>query len=229
VFARADPWPALGWPILAPLFAADAVLVALHIGSKLILGRIPQLVDLDAEGNLPSWWSSAQLLVAGALVAVMVVRNCRTDRRAWILAGLSALLIAMSADEAASFHERFGAYLDLLIARKGSLLSHTGYWPLIIGVPAIAMIGYTLWMCGSIIADGRGCLGRFIAGLAVLFSGAIGVELLNNFKSIDLGDAFEVLEEGLEMLGGSLLVWAAFSLVRRHRSTEAAIRLLRPQ
>jgi hypothetical protein len=219
---------ASGWRVLAALFATDAVLVALHVGARLTLGRVPRLVDLNAEGNIPSWWSSAQLLAAGLLVAVVVLRNWRTDRRAWTLAGLAALLIAMSADETASFHERLGSYLDLLADRRASLFPETGYWPLFIGVPAITVIGYTLWTCASIIAEGRGCLARFVAGLVLLFTGAVGFELLNNLVALDVDGVFEVLEEGLEMLGGSVLAWAAFGLVRRHPSTRAAFHLLRP-
>jgi hypothetical protein len=62
----------------------------------------------------------------------------------------------------------------------------------------------------------------------VLLIGAIGIELLNNWTAVDAGGVFEVAEEGLEMLGGSLLVWAGFGLVQRHPSTAAAFALLRP-
>ena len=214
-----------GLLLLAFLVAVDAGLVALHVASGAFAGRVVHLVDLDGEGNIPSWWSSAKLLLATFLMAMAALRNLRTDRRAWALALLCGVLLAMSLDESASLHERAGTYLDLFLDRRGSIFPDTGYWPLLVGLPAVAAISYVVWLCGSFLAEARDCLGRFIVSLMLLLGAAVGLELLNNIDYAS-GRASEVLEEGVELLGGSLLVWAALGLVQRHPSTAGIFRAL---
>ncbi|RAK60117.1 hypothetical protein DJ021_10020 [Phenylobacterium hankyongense] len=210
------------------LLVADALLTLNHTVWLLAFGRVPNLFDLNGEANIPAWWSSAQLMVAGVIVALVVLRNFRTDRRSWAVAALSAMLILFSMDETASFHERLGQFIDGHLGGKaGTHLWDSGYWPFFIGIPGAIAAGYIVWSSLAFLSSVKGSIGRFAVGLAVLLGAAVGIELLNNSDVPALRTASEILEEALEMVGGSLLVWSACDLILRHPSTaEAAAALL---
>src|SRR5262245_46411453 len=74
-------------------------------GHDNLLGWVP-LFNLDAEGNVSTWFSSILLTVCGGLAGVIaVIKFHRNDqfRREWM--ALSLLFLAMSLDETAAIHE----------------------------------------------------------------------------------------------------------------------------
>lgn len=211
------------------LLVVDLAMAANHLAWLHIFGKVPNLFDVDGEANIPTWWSSAQLFAAALPLALLAFKNHRVDRRSWGVALLSGVILFLSIDETACFHERLGEILDTYLGGKaGTEFSHTGYWPILVGPPAVVAIGYVVWLSMSFLSGVRGATARFIWSFAVLFSGAIGVELLNNLGVSAIRPFVEVLEEGLEMVGGSLLVWSACDLMRRHPSTADAWRALSP-
>jgi hypothetical protein len=214
--------------VLGVLLVADAILTLNHTVWLLAFHHVPNLFDLNGEANIPAWWSSAQLTVAGVIVALVVLRNYRTDRRSWAVAALAAMLVLFSMDETAGFHERLGHFIDGHLGGKaGTRLWDSGYWPLFIGIPGALAAGYVVWSSLSFLSSVRGSIVRFAVSLAVLLGAAVGIELFNNSDVPALKSASEILEEGLEMVGGSLLVWSACDLILRHPSTaEAAAALL---
>lgn len=206
----------LGRWLLPALLAVDTALLVNHAVWTLLLGRIPDLFNLDREANIPTWWSSNQLLVAGLLLAWVAFSAPSSSRSArGSLGPIALLVIGMSLDETVGLHERGGTLLDSYLGGKeGTILSHTGYWPLFLGIPAVLGVGAILWRSASVLAQLGGSVVRLLAAFAVFFGGAVGVELLNNIGGDGLG-SMEMLEEYLEMVGGSLLVWSAWDLLQR--------------
>lgn len=192
------------------LMAVDLMLVVAHLAGFALRGEPYELFDLDLEANVPTWYSGTKFAMAGLLISLQAVSKRSRSLMPVILA---MLFLAMSIDEMASVHERVGQTLArsvfpaMEIRRKGAFL-----WPLLIGLPAIAVIAATF---GVLRAD-HGLPPRMwrqtALGLGVFFTGAVGVELVtfNPVWPIEPGavayHGLVVCEELLEQVGASLLL-----------------------
>jgi hypothetical protein len=157
--------------------------------------------DLDGEGSLAVWFSSASLMLAAAVaVLVYTVRRHKTDDyrgyyRVWLWAALCWL--AMSVDETASLHEGFMGMMTYL---TGTAVYGDGsvWWV----VPYFFVLGAV----GSrLLVDMRTC--RLSSGALLAAGGcyalAVGTQVLGDGLSRAI-----MLEEGAEMVGDVLLLLA---------------------
>ncbi|MCO6415638.1 hypothetical protein JYK14_05530 [Siccirubricoccus sp. KC 17139] len=243
--SRRDPDPAeallprFGGVLLGALLAVDLALVVANLLAFALSGRIPILIYLDEEGNLPAWWSSAKLLLAGLLLALVALRSRRVDRAGWMLGLLAAAFIAMSVDEVSGLHERAGVELDELIGdRTGTAFHRTGLWVFAIGLPAALAMTCGVHRLARFLGQVPGAPRQLLTGICLLMAGAIGVEAAGNFvfpegeveagrlRGTDL--AVICLEEFLEMAGSSVLFWASLQFAARHWSTRGVHDLLVP-
>jgi hypothetical protein len=162
---------------------------------------------VDSEGNLPSWFSASLLFGAGLLFLVIgFCRRYRQDSAAlqWLLMGL--LFVALSSDEAVSFHEKLISPLRSLLNAEG-LLYFTWIVP---GVVVLA--GLALYFAPFV----RHLPGRvragFLLALAIFLAGALGLEALGGAVYETAGSGgllYQMLthtEEFLEMAGVIVLV-----------------------
>lgn len=219
------PWT----PVCCVLMTLSAVVVAVSFVMPHVL-RVPldawaapgrAWFDVGNENNLPTWWNAALLMVAAALASVVACvswngRRAKSPGTAvWWLIGL--LLAALSLDEVASLHERLGRLADAALPGHG----FTYAW-LAVGIPmALALLTGTVFVTRSLAVVPRRLL---LAGLLVLFAGAVGLEAANDIlvRLSDQADAhnphlFHVIyhaEELLELLGACLLVTAPLSSVQ---------------
>src|SRR5688572_12086924 len=95
--------PAVPPRLLLTLVGVDLLLVILHLATN-----ATPVLDLDAEGNVPTWVSSGKLL-AIAVLAVIAWRQEQREpglRHRWLWLLVAALFAGMSLDETASLHER---------------------------------------------------------------------------------------------------------------------------
>jgi len=204
------------------LLLADIVMVALYILDAALAHpyrRFTRLVDLDGEANLPTWYSSGQLLVLGLLLGVFaVVMTDRRDTRSWPFLALAALCLVLSLDEVAQIHERLGSKSDVLLpggSRAGSLVPRTGIWMFLLGPPFLLVV-VLLWRVLAPFLQGRKRVARlYLVGFVVYTASVLGIEILANFVSPGgLASAVQVVCEELgEMLGLTLLVWATVELL----------------
>jgi len=129
--------------VFAVLGAATSVLVELSVlGQSLLFGlghgRLLGFIDgfdVDAETNIPTFFASAQLLLAAGLTGLVAVAAWRSRdrfRRDW--AGLSLLLCGFAIDGFVQLHEQL-ATLPFLPAKSGVLLYA---WVL----PGIVLVGF---------------------------------------------------------------------------------------
>ena len=175
------------------------------------------MFGLDREANLPTWFASSQLLLAGACFLVAAWRP-RDDRRAptasLSLAG--GALVFLSADEAAGFHESVTWVLKRFESLPRFSGDHGLWIPIYGAVGLVALVG-----AGPLVRwlrrERRHAAHLLLLGAVLLVVGAVGVEILSYG---DLRDPSQrhlyvlqvAVEEGLELLGGSLLLLGACRL-----------------
>lgn len=181
--------------------------------------HLDEVIDLDAEGNLPTWFSSFQLaLVAISFwtLATRVRANGRPSRRFLQTCGGAFLLLSI--DETAMFHERITAsvgsrYIDWMPAY---LTAHIGDTIVCLAVVAACFAAAYphfrgLWLLSrrAMLIGGAGCVVYFTGG-AVLET--IGYKMLSAGVSLSLYRVEVAVEEFFEMLGASLLLYAVLLL-----------------
>jgi hypothetical protein len=165
---------------------------------------IIEMLDVDEEANVPTWYSAALLAGAGAM-AWLMGQNADADRRYWY--ALAALLIAFSLDEVAGFHEHANRL------RVGGVFESLAYFWV---VPAGALVVFT----GAVLVpflrrmNPRLRAGVMAAGI-VYVGGALGLELVEAAVLIQPGnietltkEAVATAQEFMEMLGAILFIWA---------------------
>jgi hypothetical protein len=202
--------------------AIDLALTAVYVGIFVLGDPVPGVAhkfDLDGEMNLPTWWASAQWLVAALLLGIVARRAVDPDRtRSWVLALLPLLFLGLSIDEVATVHESLGDLLDVLLpsgTRVGTPLHVTGLWVLLLGLPAIAGIAAMLAAARSLLDERPGVL-LIVFGLGLFLIGALGIETLSNLTTPDTpGAVLQIAsEETVEAVGATVVVWGAWLLTK---------------
>jgi hypothetical protein len=175
-----------------------------------------RVIDLNTEANLPTWWSSTLLLAIGATAAGLWLCERRLGRRRthWLLVALG--FGALSVEEVAGIHERFGYYLDV----SGGVTD----WPLlylpVLGVGAAAL--------ARTLRDlGRPRAIMVLAGLA-LFVGVVVAEVASMWTVAGAGDTLSLgetlFEENSELAGQALVLLAlAWQLTDRVAALELCV------
>ncbi|HDL42089.1 MAG TPA: hypothetical protein ENG98_03665 [Actinobacteria bacterium] len=195
------------------------VIAAVLVGANVVVGVIRQVTDqpftgldvfdLNAEQSIPSWFSSALLLVAAALTAGVAAKS-RT--MTWRWAGLAVMLLLASIDETIAVHER-------LSEPVGNLLNISDSFPFAWVLPFI-VVGAALFptYLGLLRSLDRQYQVLFVLSAAVYLGGAVGLEIIGGFllQSLGPGVATElevIIEESAEMLGMGLLVSSLYQLL----------------
>ncbi len=205
-------------PLVLGLYLGNLALVFLFVANHLLGEPSRQLtlwLDLDGEQNVPTWYTSMQWFLAAALLALFAERL--PARRRFAFAVLPLAFLAMSLDEVIGVHEWLGVKSDTLLAagdRQASLFSANGIWVLVIGLPFVALLGVLLYSLRECFRAAPGALWTIAAGLAIAAVGALGFEMLLNFvPRYGTEEAIlELLEETLEMVGATTVVWGAYAL-----------------
>ena len=209
--------------VIRALFLVDiglalAYLVWFSIGHP--SSTISDLLDLNEERNIPTWYASMQLFLAALLLGIVASRVIDPRRaRTWLVALVPVVIGLMSMEEVATFHERVGELLDVLLpahSRAGTAVSQTGLWVAIIGIPAMVIIAIVLRLVLPVLPTRRGSV-LLAIGLTLLLLGAVGIETLANLVAPEsFGAIVQVsVEEFLEFAGATLIVWGSLDMVLR--------------
>jgi hypothetical protein len=157
--------------------------------------------DLDGEGSLAVWFSSATLMLA-AMVAVLVyaVRRHKTDDyrgyyRVWLWAAMCWMV--MSIDETASLHEGFMGMMTHLtgtpIYGDGSIWWVVPYFFLLGAIGSRLLVDMrTCWLSSTALLGAGGC-----------YALAVGTQVVGDGLTRAV-----MLEEGAEMVGNVLVLLA---------------------
>ena len=200
--------------IVGALLATDLALIAAHLILQLA-GFPVHLLTLSAEQSLPNWYSTAKLLDLAQLLAFLAWAISAATRRArCVLLAPVALFLLLSLEEAVSVHERFERLVVPLLGGSGG---GGRVWSLLLGLPLAAAMAAGGVAYGRLVRPSPPTLAKAAAGAAVFLAGAVAADILADFLA--KGTTARVLaatgEEGGELVGTTLLIWAALDLVVR--------------
>lgn len=203
--------------LVKAFFAADFIVGFPYFVNELIgrpFAKINRLVDLDDEANFPSWYSSVQWAVVAALMGFAVYRlRMRGAKAALPLFVLAGAFLALSLDEIAQVHEKLSIGVSGKVGSgQGALKS---LWLPALGIPLLIVLGVAARRAKSAFDEAPGSLQAFVVGLAVFALGAFGIEPITSLVFHTSGPAYVWVEETMEMLGVTFLLWSAFSLAAR--------------
>jgi hypothetical protein len=185
--------------------------------------------DLNAEGNVPTWYASSLLLLAAALAGYASLACARgadsppgprrfnpwrwPAHRHWLMACL--LLLLMSLDEAAELHEKSILPLRKLVGSNPWL-----YYPWVL--PAVLLVLTVMAASLRFLARLPGRTGLLLVASALAYvAGALGMETLGGWYDSLHGQQnltyalFAAAEETLEMAGVVLFIYAMLDHLKR--------------
>ena len=213
------------------LYAVD-VLIALAFVGHLVFGPIGNAILArqfmpGGEANIPTWYSSMQWALAGGLLVLYAAHASRHLKGGIRLYLPAAAAFALSIDETAQIHEWVGQATDALLpggTRGGTFFATTGIWMLIVVPIAVAA---AVWI-GVLMVDhlraAPSAARLLIGGVAIFLVGAGVVEIASNLaadnRPVQVG--IQIIEELIEMLGTTTVVWGAFLLL-----SESGLRVVR--
>jgi hypothetical protein len=206
------------------LIAFNLTIVALYLLNMAMPAPNPfvrDFLNLDGERSLPTWFSSAQLLLIGGVLLFIAQRkkNALTPVRTGFplsnrfLSVVGWVFVFLSMDEVAMFHER----LNFMLAPVSWLPRFSGdhgIWMLIYVAAGLILLVYLrqdVWRL--VVHMPRPAL--FLAvGFGTFMVGGIAFDIIANIflRSMDTSLIYytEVAaEEFLEMAGGSLMLYGA--------------------
>jgi len=199
-------------------FLIDIGLVFIY-GLNIVFGQpsdiVTRLVNLDDESSISSWYSSIQYFCVFLFAAIFSYQKIKFDKKSLPLIVFPALFLLLSIDEATSIHEWLGDQSDVLFSsgtRYGTAFESTGLWMFIVGIPFLVLFLWFIYMLRQHIADNVSSLKKLVLGMIIMLTGALGFEFLSNFAEHTLLILFIILEEGLEMVGVTVMLWAAYDM-----------------
>ncbi|WP_264775175.1 hypothetical protein [Deinococcus aetherius] len=178
-------------------------------------GWLHHAFDLDAEANIPTFFSTGLLLLGGCLSLLIARVGARAGSTAssagsWRLLGF--ILILMGGDELLMFHETLGSFLD-------SPFHVAGVYAWVI--PGTLAVLWFVWSFFRFFKSLPSAVRRYLALSFLLFvGGAVGleyVEAVNRKVMGELGLSGLLLtnsQETLEMLGEIVLVKGLLIYIR---------------
>ncbi|GAA4731478.1 hypothetical protein GCM10023328_08210 [Modestobacter marinus] len=168
------------------------------------------LLSVNREGNLPTWFSSALLLSAAAAVAGVGAWAHRVrDRWRWHWTVLAAVFGYLSVDELVRLHERANHQVGKVVEPTGVFTF--GWWLLAAPLVLLFAAAYVRFLRGL---PGRIGLLMVVAG-TLYVGGAIGMEMVGSWLADDRGTLLSTpyvlattAEEVFEMLGVVVFLYA---------------------
>lgn len=174
-----------------------------------------ELFDLDLEVSIPTWYAQVQLLI-GAMIGVVVAFHHRAagrlgQARQWSL--VAAIVLLLSLDEGGGIHEQL-----INIIKSGSESAGVLVNPWIIYAAVVVLLA-GLILLNFFIALPKRTKILLVASASVFLCGAFVLDMVGggyvsntNYHKL----LFIPLEEGLELLGAALAVYAFADYAKRH-------------
>jgi hypothetical protein len=185
-----------------------------------------RLLALDGEDNLPSWYSSVQLLFSSVALGIIgLSRKQEKNPYRWHWLTLSVLFLCLSIDEAASIHEMTAPLIEHWLATAGPLINLVSS---LLGTPwLLAAIPFTIIVFLLFVRFlwnlPRATMILFVIGGGSYVAGAVGVEDLAGHYLVNPGadetftyQIMVTVEEGLEMLGIVVFLYGLMTYMAIH-------------
>ena len=215
--------------VLVTLLAIDVILIAAG-GISEYLGHPSFLIEsrfgLDKEAAVPAWYSSVKLLIVGLALWALSVALGTAGRPRRILQLAALMFLAMSCDEAAGLHEAVDMALREHLLSPEQMASarelHLSLGGVIVGLIGLFVAALVIRAALGALRDCRTGAPAFLFGFLVLVAGAVVVDLAHGLLPLAgaAHGATVAIEEGLEMVGVSLMIYGALSALAALSSWE---------
>lgn len=189
------------------------------------LGTTLSRFGVNYETSVPTWFSAVLLLLAsGAVLLCYRMERAlgRPTRFFWL--GLTLLLLAMSIDEVASFHENFSYIIERYTGYQGSGVFK--YRWVLVGIPVVVLVA--LLSLPFLTKLRRQTALLLVASGVVYFGGSVGLEMVASYiRDIDDGQKsasfhlVSMIEEYFEMVGACLMCYTALDFLRSEQAVAA--------
>lgn len=214
--------------VIGFLLTMDLLLVVLHVVSRWLVfngervfGRAfegHELLDLDAEVSIPTWWQ--QLLVFGAAaLGFLLARLARdaADDRARYWTALACVLVFVSIDEGAEIHERLIEPMRSVFGITGGVLWFAWLIPGLAALAAFVAVFARFWWGlprrpRTLLAVGGGL---YLVG-AVAFEMMGGAYESANVVHDMTYSMIIAAEEGFEMIGMTVFIVGLVTMISLH-------------
>ena len=204
----------LGAAVLLLLLLSVAGQFATYVLEHAFLTELAPLFYVDQEHNIPTYFSVLLILLAAFLLAVIARNKGRQSlphASKWMILAFGFFLMAI--DEAFEFHERLNIPVGELL---GDGAIGVFYFPWTI--PAMALVVVLgLYFLRFLFALPAATRFWFVMAAILYLGGAIGIELIGSRHAELYGyenwtySLIVTLEEGLEMAGLTVFIWALLS------------------
>ncbi len=194
-------------------FAHLMGMVSKHVfGHDFVYGIVP-LFDFGMERNIPTLYSSLQLVLASSFLSVIGAKH-RSNGEAyvsWLV--LAVIFLFLAIDETAEIHERLIEPFRTIFGLSGLLYFA---WVIPYGVAVFVLV---IAFSRFLLRLPKETMWRFIASGVIYVTGAIGFEMLgaSHFEVYGSNNVvYSILytcEELLEMVGIALFVYALLAYI----------------
>lgn len=206
--------------IFTILTIIQLALVSVYVVIFIINNRNSEMFNLDAEGNIPAWFSSVQLFLTGLVLFAGNIDHITFNKLTRNFIRLMALgFILLSLDESAKIHETLSNLLKSA-GWKYYFKGKSGVWIIVYSAVGAAVILWGWRAISVLLRHFKKEIVIITSGFAVLFLGAVVLETLAYQYLKDNGHEtlykIEVaFEEYFEMLGASIMLLGAMKLLLR--------------
>ena len=195
------------------LFANIMGIVSTYVFDHGRVYGLIKLFDFNSESNLPTLYSSSQLIVASLLLSIIGVKHKSNGAIYVPWLALAVIFLFLAVDETALIHERFTLPV-------GTALEPTGLLYFSWVVPyGFALLVFVIAFSRFLFRLPKKAMRRFMASGAIYVTGAIGFEMLGarHYESYGSENVvysmFYTCEELLEMLGVAFFVYALLAYI----------------
>ncbi len=205
--------------IIMAFFLIDVGLCIAYIIDNLIgqpYSATTRLLNLDGESSISTWYSSMQLFCVFILSALYCYHKFKGKDKLSILIFLPIIFLLMSIDESVQIHEGLGNISDILFpsgSREGTNFYRTGIWMFVFGLPFLALFVGFVNSLKRLVYSSLPSLKKLMIGMVIMLTGALGFEFVSNFINDNYIYIEVVFEEGLEMIGVTVMFWAVYEMV----------------
>jgi hypothetical protein len=169
------------------------------------------ILHLTHENAIPTWLSNVILLL-GALAAYQGFKIGRQKNiagaRAFLVAAI--LLAAMSCDEVAQIHERIGDWIPVLHLFPADW-KRNARWVWVGGPIILVLFAFAINALRKPLSLAPGSNLLLAGGFGAIFLGGVVIESTINWLNHEelqwIWDAETIVEEGLELVGGLLILY----------------------
>jgi hypothetical protein len=212
------------WHVFCGLTIIIVVLILAGVAGQLskylfnhdVVFGLVRLFNLDAEANVPTWYSSSLLLLCSALLGVIGQAKPLDHNYATHWRFLAVLFLCMSLDEAAGIHEMLARPVRSTLHVSGILY----YAWVIPAAAAVLLVG--LAYLRFLIALSHKTRRLFVLAGSIYVGSALGLEFVEGYWATVYGEnnlklrLIEAVEDAGEMFGLVVFLYALLSYLGTH-------------